>query len=122
MQTPIRYDFIISIDIDINDIVVEASRGAEAQSVTKRDWLWVRSPLDEMKYLFRFIVPFFCSGAEAKRGVELRPSISNVSRTQRKSETKRISRMECLLTLDDQVPLSTLLRLQRKVKNTRARK
>ena len=32
--------------------------------------LWVRSPLEDMKYLFKFIFPFLCSGVEAKRGVE----------------------------------------------------
>ena len=25
----------------------------------KTDWLWVRSPLEEMKYLLKFIFPFF---------------------------------------------------------------
>ena len=34
----------------------------------KPDWLWVRSPLEEMKYLLKF--PFLRSGVEAKRGVE----------------------------------------------------
>ena len=37
---------------------------------TKRDckteWLWVRSPLEEMKYLLKFIFPFLRSGVEAK--------------------------------------------------------
>ena len=48
-----------------------ASRGAGAQSVTvKTDWSWVRSPLEEMKYLLKFIFPFLRSGAEAKCGVE----------------------------------------------------
>ena len=27
----------------------------------KTDWLWVRSPLEEMKYLFKFIFPFHFS-------------------------------------------------------------
>ena len=32
----------------------EADCGAREQSVTKRYWLWVRSPLEEMKYLLKF--------------------------------------------------------------------
>ena len=36
------------------------------------NWLWVRSPLEEMKYLFKFVFPFLRPGAEGKRGVELR--------------------------------------------------
>ena len=36
----------------------------------KTDWLWVLSPLEEMKYLLKFIFPFLRSGVEAKRGVE----------------------------------------------------
>ena len=31
----------------------------------KIDWLWVRSPLEEMKYLLKFIFPFLRSGVEA---------------------------------------------------------
>ena len=38
----------------------------------KRDWLWVRSPLEEIKYTFKFIFSFLRSGVEAKRGVEFR--------------------------------------------------
>ena len=34
------------------------------------DWLWVRSPLEEMEYLFTFIISFLRSGVVAKRGVE----------------------------------------------------
>ena len=33
----------------------------------KTDWLWVRSPLEDMKYLLKFIFPFLRSGVEAKR-------------------------------------------------------
>ena len=39
----------------------------------KRDWLWVQSPLEEVKYLFKFMFPFHRSGIEAKGG-ELRHS------------------------------------------------
>ena len=35
----------------------------------KTDWLWVRFPLEEMKYLLKFIFPFLRSGAEARRWV-----------------------------------------------------
>ena len=36
----------------------------------KTDWLWVRSPLEEMKYLLKFIFPFLRFGFEYKCGVE----------------------------------------------------
>ena len=38
----------------------------------KRDWLWIRSPLEEVKYLCKFIFSFLHCGVEAKRGVEFR--------------------------------------------------
>ena len=47
---------------------IEASRGAGAQSVIKSTH--VRFPLEEIKYLFRFIFSFLRYGAEVKRGVE----------------------------------------------------
>ena len=50
----------------------------------KIDWLWVRSPLEEMKYLLKFIFPFLRSGVEAKRDVEFCHSTRNVSRIQQK--------------------------------------
>ena len=56
------------------------------------DWLWVRSPLEEVKYLFTFIFPFFRSGVEAKRGVEFRHSTRSDSRINGKWE-------RCVLTL-----------------------
>ena len=31
----------------------------------KIDWLWVRTPLKELKYLFTFTFSFLCSGVEA---------------------------------------------------------
>ena len=44
------------------------------RSGTRRDcktnWLWVRSPLEEVKYLLKFLFPFFRSGVEDKHGVE----------------------------------------------------
>ena len=45
---------------------------------------WVRSPLEEVKYLFTFIFLFHRSGVEAKRGAEFRHSTRNASRTRRK--------------------------------------
>ena len=48
------------------------------------DWLWVRSPLKEMKYLFTFIFSFLRSGVEAKRSTEFRHSTRSASRTRRK--------------------------------------
>ena len=50
----------------------ETSRDAGAQVCTdcKCDWFWVRSPLEEMKYLLKFIFSFFRSGVEAKAGTE----------------------------------------------------
>ena len=62
-------------------IYIEASCGVVARSVTKKtEWLWVRSPLEEMKYLLKFIFPFLRSGVEAKRGVEFCHSTRNASR------------------------------------------
>ena len=53
--------------------VIEASRGAGAQvRDCKRHWLWVRFPIDEEKYLFKFIFSFLCPGNDAKRGIEFR--------------------------------------------------
>ena len=53
---------------------VEATRCA-----CKGDWLWVRSPVEVMKYLFKFIFPFLCFGVEAKRCVEFRYSTYNLT-------------------------------------------
>ena len=46
----------------------------------KIDWLWVRSPLEVMKFLLKFIFPFLRSGVEAKGGVEFCHSTRNASR------------------------------------------
>ena len=48
--------------------------------IQESDWLWIRSPLQEMKYLFKCIFLFHHSGIEAKRGVEFRHSTRNASR------------------------------------------
>ena len=45
----------------------ENVRGQSWRSGTKCHWLWVRFPLEEMKYLLKFIFPFLRSGVEAKR-------------------------------------------------------
>ena len=45
-------------------------RGLEGDR--KRDSLWIRSPLEEMKYLFKFKFSFIRFGIEAKRRVEIR--------------------------------------------------
>ena len=50
----------------------------------KRDWWCLRSLDEEMKYLFKFICSFLRSGVEAKRGVEFRHSLHNVSGIRRK--------------------------------------
>ena len=39
--------FVPSVSIKYCDVNCEASRGTSAQSVTKRDRLWVRFPLEE---------------------------------------------------------------------------
>ena len=63
----------------------------------KTDWLWVRSPLEEMKYLLKLIFPFIRSSVEVKRGVEFCHSTRNAS---------IIRGTECLNT---RFPLPTLL-------------
>ena len=47
------------------------------------DWLWVRSPLEDMRYLLTFIFSFLRAGVEAKRGIEFRHSTRNSSSTGR---------------------------------------
>ena len=46
----------------------------------KIDWLWVRSPLEEVKYLFTFIFSFISPSVMAKHSVELRHSTRNATR------------------------------------------
>ena len=67
--------------VDIYNLIVQFSllltkiRGQSWRSGTrcdcKTDWLWVRSPLEEMKYLLKFIFPFLRSGVEDKRVLPL---------------------------------------------------
>ena len=54
---------------------------AQGHKVCKIDWLWVRSSLEDMEYLFTFIFSFLRSGVEAKHGVEFCHSTCNASRT-----------------------------------------
>ena len=65
-----------------------AMRGQSWRSDTKCDckidWLWVPSPLEEMKYLLKFIFPFLRSGVEAKRGIEFCHSTRKASRIRQK--------------------------------------
>ena len=63
---------------------LEASRGVGAKCDCEIDWLWVRVPLDEMKYLLTFLLSCLRSGVKAKRGVEFCHSTRNASRTRRK--------------------------------------
>ena len=62
--------------------LIETSRGATARGVTVKPTgcVWVRSPLEEMKYLLKFIFPFRRSGVEVKRDVEFCHSTRNASR------------------------------------------
>ena len=50
-------------------------------TVTRR--LWVRSPLEEMNYLFKYIFPFSRSSVETS-GVEFRNSTRSVSKIWRR--------------------------------------
>ena len=50
---------------------------AQGHKVCEIDWLWVRCPLEEKKYLFTFKFSFLRSGVEAKRGVKFRHSPSS---------------------------------------------
>ena len=77
-----NFVFIIKIFVFIYSFV-ETSRGG-TKSDCKIDWLWVRSPLEEMKYLLKFIFTFLRSGVEAKRGIELCHLTRNASRMRQK--------------------------------------
>ena len=47
--------------------------------------MWVRSPLEEMKYLLKFIFLFLRSGVEAKRGVEFHHSLQKSAKSGERS-------------------------------------
>ena len=69
---------------DSTDIPVALIFLEKTSLTSATDWLWVRSPLEEMKYLFKFIFPFLRSGVEVKRGVEFCHSTRNASRIRQK--------------------------------------
>ena len=50
----------------------------------KNDCMWVRFPLEEMKYLLKFIFPFLRSGVEVERGVDFCHSTRNAFRIRQK--------------------------------------
>ena len=68
--------------------IIFSSRGQSwcrvTKSDSKRDWPWVRSPLEEMKLLLKCIFLFLSSGVEAKSVVEFHHLTRNASRIQRK--------------------------------------
>ena len=66
---------------NMTELKIEASRSG-TKCDCKTDWLWLRCPLEEMKYLLKFIFPFLRSGAEAKPGVESCHSTRNAPRIQ----------------------------------------
>ena len=66
----------------------------------KTDWLWVRSPLEEMKYLLKFIFPFPRSGVVAKRGIMFCHSTSNASKIRQKVGNLN-TRFQCQYTVPD---------------------
>ena len=67
-----------------NENIKYLIRGRSWRSGTRCDcktnWLWVRSSLEDMKYLPKFIFPFRRSGVQVKRGVEFCHSTRNASR------------------------------------------
>ena len=81
--------FLIKTDDFVSTLVsgqsIEVSRGAGEQVCDCIcDWLWIRSPVDKMKYLLKFTFVLLHSGVEAKRGVEFRHSTRNASGIQQK--------------------------------------
>ena len=51
---------------------IRGGRGAGAQgAIVYAAGFWVRSQIEEMKYLFKFIFPFLRPPVEAKHGVEI---------------------------------------------------
>ena len=56
------------------------------------DWLWVRSPLEEIKYLFKFIFSYLRSGVEAK--VRRRVPLINMQYLQNSAENGERSVLE----------------------------
>ena len=79
-----KYEYIdINLWISYN-INKGQSWRRSTQCDCKIDWLWVPSPLEEVKYLFIFIFSFLRSDVEVKRIIEFHHSTCNASRTRRK--------------------------------------
>ena len=72
LKTSRRFESITSNKYSAEAVVAQGHKGV---SVTLR--LWVRSPLEEIKYVFKFIFRFLRSGVEARSGVEFRHSARN---------------------------------------------
>ena len=66
----------------------------------KTDWLWVWSPLEEMKYLLKFIFSFLRSGFEVKRSVEFCHSTRNAYSTHSRGDRGNLHRILEALCLD----------------------
>ena len=83
----IKLSFNIANDLNYFKLSL-INRGQSWRSGTrcdcKTDWLWVRSPLEEMKYLLKFIFPFLRSSVEVSRSVEFCHSTRNASRIRQK--------------------------------------
>ena len=58
------------------------------KSDCKIDWLWVRTPFEEVKYLFTFIFSFLRSAINTKGGVEFRHSTLNASNSAKSGERR----------------------------------
>ena len=75
MKPQTHYTFFIFLEdffLNISERpVVGMCRGTKCDC--KLDWLWVRYPLEEMKYLLKFIFPFLRSDVEAKARLWLPP-------------------------------------------------
>ena len=61
----------------------------------KTDWLWVRSPLEEMKYLLKFIFP---SGVDTRAKKRLSAALSSATQHAMPPEFGRKWGTECLST------------------------
>ena len=64
------FKYKISIKYGVPSYMIGQSWRSGTKWDCKTDWLWIRSPLEEMQYLLKFIFPFLRSGVEAKHGVE----------------------------------------------------
>ena len=69
-------------------VPIEASRGTRGQACDcKRDRLWIRFPLEEIKYL---MFSFHCSGVEAKCDVDFRHSTRTASRIRQEMRNESV--------------------------------